>query len=194
MVRVTVRLPKVRLPKVQVPKWLRGNDRAVLGIGLFVSAVSSVVGIAHLAWPWLAAVGCAVTAIATLATRALDAKKQEEKIRSLKAALAIACAVPVVAFLYHVWWDHSGSDVPASQAVVAGSGGAQIFYPYNEPDGTQGYTYSPIVTGETITLTCYVSLSSSNFWYRMAGNGGWIPRDALHAIPGIPFLDPPHCS
>lgn len=176
-----------------LPGWLRGKDSAVLGIGILFSAVSTTVGVAHVPWPWLAAAGCAGTAIVTLATHAIEAPKQRQKIYSLWVALAVACAIPVAAFSYHEWWDPSRVGASSYQAIIDGNN-VQLFYPYNEPGGTQSYTYSPLPADGTVRLSCYVSLSNSGLWFLIAGTGGWIPRDAMHAIPGIPFPSPPHCS
>lgn len=176
-----------------LPEWLRGKDRAVLVIGVLFSAVSTAVGVADLAWPWLVIAGCACTAVAALATHAIEARKQREKIHSLWAALAVACAVPIVAFCYHEWWDPARSS-PASHEAIVNGNGAQVFYPYNEPGGAQGYTYEPLPADGTIRLSCFVSLPRTGLWFLVAGNGGWIPRDAMHAIPGIPFPSLPRCS
>jgi hypothetical protein len=188
----TTRKTRARL-QGQIPGWLRGKYGIVLGIVVAISGVSAVIGIAHLAWPWLLAAVCAVTAIATLATRAAEGLKKE-KVPNLSAALAIACAIPVIAFFYHEWWDPSRGAPTSFQAVVNGSGSAEIFYPYNEPGGSQGYEYQAIPADTTITLSCSVSLPRSGLWFRIAGNGGWIPRDATHAIPGTSFLAPPRCT
>lgn len=188
----TARGIRARLAE-HIPGWLRGKYGAVLGIVVAISGVSAVVGIAHVAWPWLAAAVCAVTVIATLATRAVEGPKKE-KVSNLWAALAVACAIPVTAFFYHEWWDPSRIAPASFQAVVNGSGSAEIFYPYNEPGGTQGYAYHAIPVGTTISLSCSVSLTRSGLWFRIAGNDGWIPRDATHAIPGISFPAPPPCT
>jgi hypothetical protein len=174
--------------------WLWGKDRAVLGIGAGVSGALAVVGVAHIAWPWLWAAGCAVTAVAALATRAVETHKLKDKVHNLWAALAVSCAISTIAFCYHEWWDPSRARPSSYQVVVNGSGSAQMLYPYDQPGGTQGYNYAPIPAGITVTLSCYVSLQGSGLWFRVAGNHGWIPRDTVHAIPGIPFPNPPLCS
>lgn len=176
-----------------LPAWLQGKGRAVLGIGILLSAASTAIGVAHLAWPWLAAAGCAGTAIATLATHAIEARKQKEKVQSLWMALAVACAIPVIAFSYHQWWDPARVGVSSYQAIIDGNE-VQVFYPYDEPGGTQSYTYAALPADGSVRFSCYVSLPSSGLWFLIANDGGWIPRDAVHAIPGIPFPDPPHCS
>ena len=171
---------------------LQHKDWAVLGIGIALSGVSAVVGVAHLAWPWLFAVGCAVTAVAALATRALEEHKLNDRVRRLWEALAVASAILLVAFCYHQWWDPSVS-APRSYQVIVDGNETQIFLPYDEPGGSQGYAYPIVPSDEAITLDCYVALPTSGFWYRIQGNGGWIPRDGVHAIRGVPFPNPPHC-
>lgn len=173
--------------------WLRGKGRAGLCIAVGVSGVSAVVGVAHLAWPWLLLASCAITGIATLAALSMEGPKKE-RVHNLWGALAVACAIPVTAFLYHEFWDPSRAAPTSFQVVVDGNASAQVFYAYNEPDGTQGYTSPTIPAGTTISLSCFVSLPRSGLWFRIAENGGWIPRDAVHAIPGISFPEPPPCT
>ena len=173
--------------------WLRGKGRVALCIAVGVSGVSAVVGVAHLTWFWLLLGSCAITAIATLAALAVEGP-EKDRVHNLWAALAVACLIPVTAFFYHEWWDPSRTAPASFQAVVDGSGSAEIFYPYNEPGGTQGYAYQAIPVGTTISLSCSVSLPRSGLWFRIAGNGGWVPHDGVRAIPGISFPDPPPCA
>jgi hypothetical protein len=171
--------------------WRRHKDWTVLAIGVALSGVLMVAGVAHLAWPWLFAFGCAFTAVATLATRALGGRRKD-RVRNLWAALAVAILLPVVAFAYHEWWDPSRVK-PSSYQVIIDGGPDDVFYPYDEPGGTQGFVYGTLLSQSTINLDCYVSLPTSGIWYRIAYNGGWIPRDGVHAIPGVPFPSPPRC-
>jgi MFS family permease len=176
----------------RLAQWLRHKGWAVLGVGVVLSGVLAVVGVTHLAWPWLFAVGCAITALATLTIRALEARKLKDRVRNLYGALAIACLLPVIAFCYHEWWDPSRAK-PGSYQVIVDGGANDVFYPYDEPGGTQGFVYRTIPSQSAISLDCYVSLPTSGVWYRIQYNGGWIPRDGVHAIPGVPFPSPPHC-
>lgn len=172
---------------------LRHTDRVVIGIGIVLSGVLTVLGVAHIAWGWLFAAGCAVTAVAALATHGLQARKARDRARSFGSALVISSLIPVVAFGYHEWWDPSRTG-PSSYQVIVDGGELDIFYPYDEPGGSQGgYVYAPVRSQGTISLNCYVSLPSSGLWFNIQSTGGWIPRDAVHAIPGTPFPTPPHC-
>jgi hypothetical protein len=173
--------------------WLRGKGRVALCIAVGVSGVSAVVGVAHLTWVLLLLASCAITAIATLAALAVEGP-EKDRVHNLWAALAVACLIPVTAFLYHEWWDPSRTAPTSFQAVVDGSGSAEIFYPYNEPGGAPGYAYKAIPVGTTISLSCSVSLPRGGLWFRIAGNGGWVPHGEVQAIPGISFLTPPPCT
>jgi hypothetical protein len=182
---------------LRVPDWRarlsRHKDIAVLALGVVAAGVSALVGIVHLGWGWIFAAVCAAALVAALATRALNAKKAEDRKRSLWAALGVACAIPVVAYSYHQWWD------PARQAnqiyqVVVGGPTDGVFHPYDYPGATQeDFVYSPVLSQSTIDLECYVTLPASGVWYRILNNGGWIPRDFVYAIPGLAFPNPPQC-
>jgi hypothetical protein len=173
-------------------RWLRHTDRAVLGIGVILSGVLAVAGVAHLAWPWLFVMGCAVTAVATFTTRALEASKDKDKVRNLWPALGVASLMPIAAFLYHDLWDPSRAR-PSNHPVIIKGGGDQVLFPYDEPGGSQGHVYNALLTGGSITLECYVSLPGGVIWYRVQGNGGWLPHNAVRATPGVSFPKPPHC-
>lgn len=163
----------------------------VLAIGIVLSGVLTVMGVAHVIWPWLFALGGAITAVAALATRALEARKSEDSARNLWAALIAFAIMLAGIFCYHEWWDSSHFRPQNSQVMVNGTD-AQVFLQYDQPDGSQTYEYPSINSDESISLVCYVSLPDGS-WYRIYGNNGWIPRDAVHAIPGVAFPDLPHC-
>jgi hypothetical protein len=151
-----------------------------------------VLGVAHIAWGWLFAAGCAITAVAALATHGLQARKARDRARSYGSALVISSLISVVAFGYHEWWDPSRAG-PSSYKVIVDVEG-NVFQPYNKAGGSQrGFVYPTVLAQSTIPLDCYVVLPSSGLWFRIQGNGGWIPRDEVEAIPGIPFPMPPHC-
>jgi hypothetical protein len=172
-------------------RWRHHKDLVVLGIGILVSGITTVIGIAHLSWPWLFVLGCSITAAAALVTRALAAEEPKDREWSLWAALIVVVLIPVGAFCYHEWWDPSRTSPSSNEVMVKGTD-LQVFVPYDEPGGSQSYEYSVINSDEPISLVCYVSLPDG-LWYQIYGNGGWIPQDAVHAIPGIAFPDPPHC-
>jgi hypothetical protein len=187
------------VPKHQswrVPAWLtrwsRHKDIAILAVGVVFAGVSAVVGIGHVAWPWIFAAVCAGAAAAGLAARALDTRKAKDRLRSLWAAVAVLCAILGFVFAYHQWWDPARHSGQIYQVIVDG-GGNDAFLPYDYPGGTQGYVYGAIVPQSTMELECYVALPTSGVWYRILDNGGWIPQDGVHAIPGFAFPSPPHC-
>ena len=109
---------------------------AVFVLGVALAGVSSVVGVAHVAWQWIFVAACAVAAVAGLATGALEAHGEKDRTRKLWAALTVACAVPVVAFGYHTWWDPSRANAQGYQVIVGG-GAEDVFYLYDEPGGVQ---------------------------------------------------------
>jgi hypothetical protein len=172
--------------------WLRHADLAVIGIGIVLSGVSTVLNVAHIALGWLLLAGCAFTAVAAITTHGLQARKARERSGSFGLALVIALLIPVVAFCYHEWWDPSRAG-PRSYQVIVDGGVNDVFHPYDKPGGSQGFVYPSVLSQGTISLDCYVFLPSSGFWYQIQDNGGWIPRDGIRAIPGIPFPNPPHC-
>jgi hypothetical protein len=127
------------------------------------------------------------TYIQTAATAARPKGRQ----RYLWGALAVIIVVLLGTFCYHEWWSPTTAIQSGSQVMVNGTD-VQVFPPYDQPDGTQTYEY-PVVNSDTpVSLQCYVSLPDG-LWYQIYGNGGWIPRDAVHAIPGTAFPNPPHC-
>jgi hypothetical protein len=69
--------------------WLRHKDLLVICVGIALTGVSMIAGVAHLSLPWLVAVGCAITAVAAFATRALEATKNKDKVRNLWPALQL---------------------------------------------------------------------------------------------------------
>lgn len=176
-------------------KWKQHKDLGILGIGVVVSGVLTVVGVAHVSWFWLLGLGCAITAVASLATRALQARKLKDRSRSLWQALAVAVVLLVGIFSYHEWWDPSNSahaNPNGFQVMINGSD-IQIFPVYDQPGGSQTYEYPPLNSDEPVSLVCYVSLLGSGAWYEVYEDRGWVPRDAVHAIPGTTFPNLPHC-
>jgi hypothetical protein len=169
----------------------RHKDLLVLAIGVVVSGVSTVIGVAHVNWPWLFGLGCAITAVAALTTRALEARKPKKRVINLWAALITSVILLVGVFCYHEWWDPSQAG-PQNNQVMVNGGDVQVFPQYDQPDGSQTYEYPPLNSDMPVSIVCYVSLPDG-FWYRVYGNNGWIPRDAVHAIPGVAFPALPHC-
>jgi hypothetical protein len=167
------------------------KDLVVLAIGIVLSGVSTVIGVAHVNWPWLFGLGCGITAVAALATRALEARELKDRVRNLWAALAVSVVLLAGAFCYHEWWDPSGASPLDNQVMVNGTD-VQTVQPYDQPNGSQTYEYPPIYSDMPISLVCYVSLPDGP-WYRIYQSGGWIPRDAVHAFPGLAFPNLPHC-
>lgn len=169
------------------------KDLAVLAIGIVLSGVLTIVGVTHVSWPWLFGLCCGITAVAALATRALEVRKVNDRVRSLWAALAATVVLFAGAFCYHEWWDPSRANVsPLDNQVMVNGTDAQVFLPYDQPDGSQTYEYPPLNSDEPISLVCYVSLRDG-LWYGIYNSGGWIPGDAVHAIPGVAFPSPPRC-
>jgi MFS family permease len=176
-------------------QWLsKHRDLSVLGLGVLVAGALALAGVARVGWPWLFFLSASIAAIAALATRALQEKEDAERIRSLWAALAVSVALLAAIFGYHEWWDPALASPDRSYSVLVGGGGEDMFYPYDSPDGSQDYAYSPVLSETVIELQCYVSLPASGVWYEIGTDGGWIPRNAVHAVPGLPFPSPPYCS
>lgn len=167
----------------------------VLGIGIVVSGVSTALGIAHISWPWLFVLGCAITAVAALATRALQERKLKDRLRNLWGALGAAIVLLAGIFCYHEWWDPSNptNASPNGYQVIVNGSDVQVFSPYNQPGGSQTYEYPVLNSNMPVSLQCYVSLPGSGRWYEIYGDHGWIPHDAVHVIPGTVFPSPPHC-
>jgi len=181
--------------RLSAVKWKQHKDLAVLGIGVVLSGVLAVVGVAHVSWFWLLALGCAVTAMASLAAAALQARKLKDRLHRLWQAFAVTIALLVGLFSYHVWWDpanHASASTNGYQVMVNGSD-VQILPVYDQPGGSQTYEYSPLNSDEPVSLACSVSLPGSGLWYEVYGDHGWVPRDAVHAIPGTTFPTPPPC-
>lgn len=111
--------------------------------------------------------------------------------RYLWGALAVMIVLLLGTFCYYEWWGPGRAGPSGNQVMVNGTD-VQVFLPYDQPDGTQTHEYPVVNSDMTASLQCYVSLPDG-LWYRIHGNGGWIPRDAVHAIPGTAFPDPPHC-
>jgi hypothetical protein len=111
--------------------------------------------------------------------------------RYLWGALAVTIMLFLGAFCYHEWWAPGTTNQSSDQAMVNGTD-VQVFPPYDQPDGKQSYEYPVVNSDMPVTLKCYVSLPDG-LWYQIYDNGGWIPRDAVHAIPGTAFPNPPHC-
>ena len=59
----------------RLPRFKQHKDLVVLTIGIVLSGVLTVIGVAHVNWPWLLGLGCGITAVAALATRALEMRK-----------------------------------------------------------------------------------------------------------------------
>jgi hypothetical protein len=193
-----VRAPKEPLRKRLVRRladWKRHKDFMVLGIGIVVSGVSTALGIAHISWPWLFVLGCAITAVAALATRALQERKLKDRLRNLWGALGAAIVLLAGIFCYHEWWDPSNptNASPNGYQVIVNGSDVQVFSPYNQPGGSQTYEYPVLNSNMPVSLQCYVSLPGSGRWYEIYGDHGWIPHDAVHVIPGTVFPSPPHC-
>lgn len=176
-------------------KWKQHKDIAVLGIGVALSGVSTTVGVAHVGWLWMLALGCAITAIASLATSALQEHKMKDRSRRLWQSLTIAVALLIGVFCYHEWWDplKSTNGSPDGYQVMVNGTDIQTFSVYDQPGGLQTYEYPMLNSDEPVALACYVSLAKSGIWYEVYGDRGWIPQDAVHAIPGMMFPSPPHC-
>jgi hypothetical protein len=174
-----------------VSGWFRHKDWAVFGIGVVLAGVLAVVGIAHVGWPWIVTLVCAITAVGGLATRALQQRKVKDRVRSLWTALAFSIAILLGLFAYHQWWDPALS--PQSYQVILGGGDNDIFHPYDKAGGTQGFVYPTLLSQSTIDLQCYVSIPASGVWYRILDNGGWVPKDGVSSVPGLQFPTPPHC-
>jgi hypothetical protein len=181
--------------KHQLHQVKQHKDLAVLGIGAVVSGVLTVIGIAHIPWGWLFGLGCAITAIAALVTGAVQASKPKERERNLWGTVAVMVVLVGLIFGYHEWWD------PANQAnvntngyqVMVNGGDVQVLLVYDKPGGSQTYEYPPLNSDEPVSLTCYVSLPTSGLWYEVYGDHGWVPRDAVSAIPGTTFPNLPYC-
>lgn len=176
-------------------KWKQHKDLGVLGIGVVLSGISTVVGLVHVSWVWLFIFGCAITAVASLATAAIQERKSKDGLHRLWQAFAVLVALGVGLFCYHAWLDPANQPSAYSngyQVMVNGSE-VQIFPVYDQPGGSQTYEYSPLNSDEPVSLVCTVSLPTSGSWYEVYGDHGWIPRDAVHAIPGTTFPNVPHC-
>lgn len=111
--------------------------------------------------------------------------------RYLWGALAVMIALLLGIFCYHEWRGAGMAGQSGNQVMVNGSD-VQVFPPYDQPDGAQTYEYPVVNSDMPVSLQCYVLLPDG-LWYQIRGNGGWIPRDAVHAIPGTAFPNPPHC-
>jgi len=55
-----------------------------------MKSISTVIGVAHVNWPWLFLLGCWITLVAALATGALQTRKTKDRVRNLWCALAAA--------------------------------------------------------------------------------------------------------
>lgn len=170
-------------------KWKQHKDLGVLAIGVAASGVSTVVGVAHVAWFWLLLLGSAATVVAALATRAVQARELKDRNTSLWQALAVALLVLLGIFAYHEWWDPASrqSVNPNGHQVMVGGSDTEVFEVYDQPGGSPTYEYPPLNSVEPVSLTCAVSLPGSGTWYQVYGARGWVPRDAVHAIPGTTF-------
>jgi hypothetical protein len=160
-----------------------------------LSGVSTVVGVAHVAWFWLLLLGCAITAVAALATRALQVRKLKDRINNLWQALAVALVLLLGIFSYHEWWDpanHQSANSNGYRVMVHGSD-TQVLPVYDQPGGSQTYEYPPLNSDEPVSLTCAVSLPGSGIWYEVYGDRGWVPGNAVHAILGTTFPNLPDC-
>ena len=166
------------------------KDFIVLAIGIVLSGVSTVIGVAHVSWAWQFALGCGITAVAALATRALEVRKLKDRVHSLWAALVVSITLLAGVFCYHEWWEPVRPSPLDNQVMVNGTD-VQVFKPFDQPDGSQTYEYPPLYSDMPISLICYVSLPDG-LWYRVY-HSGWIPRGAVHVIPGLAFPNPPRC-
>jgi hypothetical protein len=130
-----------------------------------------------------------------VATRSIEARKHKDRLRSLWSAFGIVVVLLIGIFCYHRWWDPANAVNANSngyQVMVNGSD-VQILLPYDQPGGSQTYEYPSLNSDMPVSLQCYVLLPQSGFWYEIYGGHGWVPRDAVHAIPGTSFPNPPHC-
>lgn len=127
------------------------------------------------------------TYVQTTATAAHPRGRQ----RYLWGALAVMIVLLLGTVCYHEWRG-SGTASQAGNQVMANGTDVQVFAPYDQPGGAQTYEYPVINSDMPVSLQCYVSLPDG-LWNQIYGNGGWIPRDAVHAVPGTAFPNPPQC-
>jgi hypothetical protein len=152
----------------------------------------TVIGIAHIAWGWLFGLGCAITAIAALVTNTVQASKLKERVRYLSGALAVAVVLLLVIFGYHEWWDpaNSTSASPNGYQVMVKGSDDEVIEVYDKVGGVPTYEHPVLNSDESVALICYVSLPTSGLWYEIYGYNGWVPRDAVYAVPGTAFPQP----
>ncbi|GAB3987790.1 hypothetical protein GCM10029978_107960 [Actinoallomurus acanthiterrae] len=169
------------------------KDLAVLGVGIASSGVAAVVGIAKVPWFIMLLAGSAITCVAALITRALDARTLRKKVNALWLALAIASSIPFGAFAYHQWLDPSKED-QGDHALLANGRDPQFIRPADSPGGPPGYSHSAIIGGTTVWVHCFVKLPSAGVWYWLANDGGWMSQVDVQTMPGMPSPHIPRCS
>lgn len=151
-----------------------------------------MIGVADVRPFWIGLLGATVTAIATLATRAIEASAPKSKVRYLWWALGASVMLLACLYAYNQWWEPQKYDQERSEMLVEGDD-VNIWRPADEPGGEPTSVYPPIIGTTTVQVDCHVVLEDGEKWFRLSGHSGWLPSAALRPVRGLTRPDIPRC-
>lgn len=171
--------------------WTR-KDLGVVALGITASGITAVAGVAEIPNAAMFLMGCGITAVAALATRALTVRTLKQKVNTLWWALGAALLIPLGAFAYQQWFDPSKTQDDEQVMVVSGSD-VVVWRPAVTPGGDLNrFAHSPVAGGWSVNVRCYVDLATKERWYWLR-TGGWLPERSLSPMPGVPQTDVSKC-
>jgi transposase-like protein len=191
-------------PAPSTPKPTRwktiSRDVGIGAIAAVLTGVTQAVGVAHLPWPALLALGTELGAIGAVITHAVQAQSIDVKLAWWRAAVPIVLLLPLGTVAYHEWFDPS-THVPRSYELVVNGNETNIIPLIGEPGGqpqliaTGSLGQNGLVGGQTYGFDCWVETSDRSQWvqYHRFDHLWWAPRSELHVPVGYPAPEIPPC-
>jgi hypothetical protein len=170
------------------PIWAR-KDLYVAVAGVLVSGALAVAGVADVPVAVMFTMCCAITAVATLAARAITVRTLKQRVNALWLALITESLILVGVYIYQHWLDPSKGD---ETFLMVASEAEFVWYPASTPGGALGAYHRPVRGGDSVNVRCLVRVKDQGVWYWLDLEG-WLPDSVLAPMPGFAKPDIPNC-
>ncbi|MET8165306.1 hypothetical protein ABZT34_13805 [Streptomyces sp. NPDC005329] len=168
------------------------RDATAIIIGLISGGVGVFVGAAELPIWVLALLTVLVAALFLTVERAATADTADKKVWWLWWALAVALALPVGSWTYHVFFDSENR--LTYPFFVEGYDQARILRSSGRPGADPQIGGYPMPVGETYDFECLGKDSEGAVWLKAVAGNYWYPSADLSPVGDFAISDMPTCD